>query len=150
MKRLPHTGVPYLMIAGILMLSLSCGKSDMCTKNAKLKFAGLDEDNLTYYQLSSDTAYIRIPQFFTPNGDGKNDRLIIETNVDPSDYDIEVFNDCIPVYKQNSISPDSAWNGSYLNKKKDLLEGRYDIIMNFRWIDGKNHTLEGEITLLRD
>ncbi|MFT3885850.1 MAG: gliding motility-associated C-terminal domain-containing protein [Flavobacteriales bacterium] len=79
---------------------------------------------------------IRVPNVFSPNGDGRNDRFVIE-NVQYRPNHLQIFNRWgMPVYETSNYK--NQWNGG------DLPEGTYYFILE---VDGRKIT--GHVTLLR-
>jgi len=107
--------------------------STKAIKNTPFTFANASEvgDPLTIYNA------------FSPDGDGKNDKWVIQ-NLDlfPNN-DLTIFNRWgDEVYKAQSYSTDKAWDGANLNA------GTYFYVLNVN-IAGTQKSYKGFITLLK-
>jgi len=86
-----------------------------------------------------------VPNVFTPNGDGKNDKLFAYGNyVDK--LELRIFNQWgEQIILINSLS--QGWDGTHRGKPQPV--GVYVYVVNARMTDGRNVQLKGSITLLR-
>jgi len=94
---------------------------------------------------------LRIPSSFSPNGDGKNERLITQTggirgvkNYSLTIYD--KFGDI--VFKSEDLS--EGWNGKVNNVKGKPQGGVYVYTLWYEDSDGLEHKKNGEIKLIMD
>jgi gliding motility-associated-like protein len=90
-----------------------------------------DESNVT--QIMLEKATIRVPEGFSPNGDGINDGLYIE-NLDNEKLSLEVYNRWgNMIYKNNEYH--NEWNGicnQGIYSGKDIPDGTYYYIVSKR------------------
>lgn len=90
---------------------------------------------------------------FTPNGDGKNDRFIIDVKGE-EEFEIKIYNRWGELVFE-TIDAKDHWDGTVMNKGKRLCpEGTYYYVINYK-LKGreKNDGLEpisGTVTLIRD
>jgi len=111
--------------------------------------------------IASDEIYIQvlevrkvyIPNAFSPNFDGINDRFTIfasEPNVQGIEQLIIYDRWGQKVFEQQNFPPNdisAGWDGTY--KRKDIAEGVYVFFAEIRFIDDKVILYEGDITLMR-
>lgn len=102
-----------------------------------------DPDMTNNISISEKTILgLKIPNVFTPDGDGKNDQFVIPNLLNYPDNDIIIFNRWgNSVYEKHSYQND--WNGQGLN------EGTYFYILRVRYGEGQQDTYNGYVTLLR-
>lgn len=89
---------------------------------------------------------VYVPNAFTPNNDGKNDRFRAHFFNPPTRFSIEIFNrGGLEVYA--SRDPDDGWDGSFDNTRQPA--GAY--IWSIRFTDqlGNAHNLTGTLVLIR-
>lgn len=91
---------------------------------------------------------IHIPNAFTPNGSGKpeNDVYQIIAGKNIARINFKIFDRWGNLIFQ-SDKKDFKWDGSY--KSKPCNSGIYPYIVEVTYVDGKDETLSGNITLLR-
>jgi gliding motility-associated-like protein len=89
---------------------------------------------------------IYMPTAFTPNADGKNDKLGIITKCPLYSFNLKIFNRFGElVYESKDVS--GKWNGLYKGQRADL--GVYFYYIQYTSLaDLKEHMLKGDITLL--
>ena len=87
-----------------------------------------------------------IPAAFTPNGDGINDRWIINKQNCFRQVDVNVYNryGSLVFSKKNY---ENEWNGTY--RSKPLPDGTYYYVVNAIGINGSVQNLKGNLTILR-
>lgn len=136
------------------MDSLSAGKSEELRIRVKAKKGGWVENTATVQakeadpdpsnnraSVSKQVSVFKIPNAFTPNGDGVNDYFEIEALPAFPENEMMIFNRWgNMVHQQKSYQND--WQGSGLN------EGTYYYILRVQ-IAGKWNTFKGYITLVR-
>lgn len=88
-----------------------------------------------------------IPNAFTPNNDGRNDRLTF-TGSPVQDFTIEIFNRWGQlVFLADNI--DSGWDGRDIKSGLPALEGIYAYKISYTALNGKKNLIKGVISLLR-
>ncbi len=86
-----------------------------------------------------------LPDAFSPNGDGINDRLVVR-GVVSTDFELSVFNGWgAVVFSTND--PAISWDGTYLNQNAS--GGTYAYAVRFRDVSGQYFTRRGVVFLLR-
>ena len=124
------------------------------------------EDDITYHLTISDDAgcftssgifvirvfpeNVEIPNAFTPNHDGVNDffNVVLSDDVAPL-LDVTGFR----IYDRwgqkvyDNDTPDTGWDGKF--KGKDMPSDTYVYIVEVTFLNGKQKTLKGEVTLIR-
>jgi len=86
-----------------------------------------------------------LPTAFTPNGDGRNDVLKVESNFVKS-MDLQVYDRWgEQVFISNRI--EDGWDGSY--EGKELAPDVYSYCINATCSNGSNYTKIGNVTLIR-
>jgi len=90
---------------------------------------------------------IKIPNVFTPNGDGINDVFKIEIKGEEF-FDIRIWNRWGNLVF-NSEKADKQWNGKVQNTGEDAPEGTYFFIIKYRLRTETEKELKGSITLIR-
>ena len=87
-----------------------------------------------------------IPNAFSPNGDGLNDKFGPETIGNPKEFKMMIFNR----YGQllfTSVSVSDRWDGTYLGKPVDM--GTYFFRVYNKCTTDAEETFKGDITLIR-
>lgn len=90
--------------------------------------------------------HVYVPNAFTPNDDGRNDRFRAHFFLPPSNFSLRIFSrDGLEVYASND--PDDGWDGSFDNIRQPA--GGY--VWYVRYVDGvgKAHALTGVLLLIR-
>lgn len=109
----------------------------ICTKTASVKVSA--------YPFVCDHPYIFVPNAFSPNSDGKNDLLMVRSQV-VQEIVFRVYNRWgQKVYETNRTN--TGWNGNYKGKLAD--PDVYDYYMEGTCIDGQHFLIKGNITLIR-
>ncbi|MEX1002797.1 MAG: PKD domain-containing protein [Crocinitomicaceae bacterium] len=88
----------------------------------------------------------QIPSAFTPNGDGKNDFLMIFGGNFES-VDFNVYNNWGEIIYQTQDPNASGWDGTH--KGKDQPIGVYVYVATVTTYDGEEHVLKGDVSLIR-
>lgn len=89
----------------------------------------------------------RIPNVFTPNGDGKGDEFVIRYDGILSDYDLSVYSRSGQlVFHSQQI--DKYWDGK-MSGNNDASEGVYFYVVTATDENGDNITQKGTVQLLR-
>ena len=87
-----------------------------------------------------------LPNAFSPNGDGLNDKFGPETIGNPSEFKMTIFNR----YGQlifTSVTISNKWDGTYLGKPVDA--GTYFFRIFNKCTNEAESTFKGDITLIR-
>jgi gliding motility-associated-like protein len=93
-----------------------------------------------------------LPNVFTPNGDGTNDRFYAETSF-VEDASLKVFNRWgRPVFSYDgtikNLNDTWGWDGS-INGGAKAASGTYYYILDLKGVNGENFSEQGTVTLLR-
>ena len=96
-------------------------------------------------------SYIKVPQAFTPNGDGTNDHFTLFGNFIGS-YEIRIYNRWGEmVYSGNNLNDlndlSRGWDGTYKGKVQD--SGTFVYYVTAKDIAGKSIEQKGNLTLIR-
>jgi gliding motility-associated-like protein len=121
-----------------------CVKIDTVTI-AELAPGGSCGNDSTFVRDSS--AYVAIPNAFTPNGDGNNDIFQFWLNK-TSNVEVFIFNrfGSQVHYNPNQVTG-TGWNGEY--NGDPAIEGTYVYMVNIVYQDGTEEQKTGSITLIR-
>ncbi|HEX9509526.1 MAG TPA: gliding motility-associated C-terminal domain-containing protein [Puia sp.] len=95
---------------------------------------------------------IRLPNAFTPNGDGRNDVLYLNGELAISRIrDFSIFNrwgqKVFQVHDAPTGDPSFGWNGTY--KGHAAPSGTYVYTITVQFTDGSRQTLQGTVILIR-
>ena len=96
-------------------------------------------------------AYIKVPQAFTPNGDGTNDHFTVFGKY-IADYQIKIYNRWgEEVYSSTDINElndlGRGWDGTYKGKLQDI--GTFVYYVTAKDMNGNNIFKKGNLTLIR-
>ncbi len=91
---------------------------------------------------------IKVPNVFTPNGDGKNDVFNIDINGEEM-YDLKIWNRWGGLVFESTKS-DFMWNGRTQNVGEENPEGTYYFVFKYALRGQTEETVRGSITLIRD
>jgi gliding motility-associated-like protein len=113
--------------------------------------AGLSCGSVTvqkYIQLAecADSCHFYLPNAFTPNNDGKNDRFTWYGECFPEEYSIEIYNRFGNVVFQ-SDNPTVTWDGTYNNVSSP--EGVYVVHVKYRLPYQFRQAVKGRLVVLR-
>lgn len=90
--------------------------------------------------------YIGVPNAFSPNGDGLNDRFEVVSQVTQGEFLMQIFDRWgKQVFEGNSIN--SSWDGTYNGKQAGV--GTYFYKIVFTCISGEKMIQKGDLTLIR-
>ena len=92
-----------------------------------------------------DEPYVFFPTGFSPNGDGENDALKMESNIVTSVYWVIYDRWGVKMFEGHSI--DDAWDGTYQGKPQPA--ETYGYYLQVRCVDGNESFKKGNVTLLR-
>ncbi|RMG88945.1 MAG: hypothetical protein D6706_22260 [Chloroflexi bacterium] len=89
-----------------------------------------------------------VPNAFTPNGDGLNDRFEV-VHIGARKIEMRIFNRWgEEIYYNPDVStPGNGWDGKY--EGKDVPVGSYAYLLNVEFWNGQNRKLVGSVTVVR-
>lgn len=91
---------------------------------------------------------LRVPNAFTPNGDGRNDVFKVSPACPVASYQIRIFDRWgRSVFESYGLN--QHWDGTYNGKVADLGVYFYTINIKYDLPDAATETLKGDITLIR-
>ncbi len=91
---------------------------------------------------------VELPNIFTPNGDGRNDRLVV-TYGKLDSFQLLIKNEQGKVVFQ-STDPERTWNGNVHNNGEPCNEGAYQYVLRYKYTFGsKIHQKSGKLLLKR-
>jgi gliding motility-associated-like protein len=101
----------------------------------------------TAYMPPSNCCEVFIPNAFTPNQDGLNDKLIPKTSASITIINYDVF-DRFGNKVFGTVVNGEGWDGTYKKQKLDM--NTYFYIFNYRCLhDDKTYLLKGDVLLVR-
>lgn len=89
--------------------------------------------------------YVFFPTAFSPNGDGENDKLALESAVVDEVYWVVYNRWGEKIFEANA--PDDAWDGTFLGKEQPA--ETYGYYLRVRCKNGETYEKKGNVTLLR-
>jgi gliding motility-associated-like protein len=99
----------------------------------------------TDYITVNERPIVFIPNVFSPNGDGANDKLQVFANT-VKFYEFKIFNRWgEKVFESNNVN--DSWDGSF--KGKDCQPGVYSYHLSIVFDDNSNRSMKGTITLIK-
>jgi gliding motility-associated-like protein len=109
---------------------------------------GMDEVNI---QVIKDRV-VYIPNVFSPNGDGNNDRFFINTSEEAVEIlELNIYNrwGAIIFANQNFApnNPNLGWDGAF--KGQPVNSGVFVYYASIRFIDGEVKTYSGDVTVMK-
>ena len=87
-----------------------------------------------------------IPNAFTPNGDGKNDRFGPIINCNVTSYHLMIFNRWGQMVF-DTVDANDKWDGNFKGVPADV--GDYFYSLTFAGPKGNTYSYKGDITLIR-
>jgi gliding motility-associated-like protein len=109
----------------------------------------VDTDEITIFVEKNRKVFV--PNVFSPDGDGNNDRFKIYTdNSAESIETFKIFNRWgALLYEENKVAPKlmKGWDGRF--KGRDVNPGVFIYFMELKYIDGRVEMVKGDVTLLR-
>lgn len=108
------------------------------------------EDEITVETLFCETCNIYIPNVFSPNEDGINDRFRPHLSCPPLDYHLRIYDRWGNLVCSIAGDPDEAWDG--LVRGKAAAIGVYVYFLEVQWEEGDkviNKAFSGDLTLMR-
>ena len=127
-----------------VLLFITCGQTKICNTEAELTLKGLNEDSVIFFSFESDSFFLRIPEYFTPNGDSINDSYRVESK-GVALMDLKIENKCRRIFETGDTS--KSWNGKF--KEEDVLEGIYNVTIEVEFENDEKTIIEEIVTLLR-
>ncbi|MEQ9186585.1 MAG: gliding motility-associated C-terminal domain-containing protein [Cryomorphaceae bacterium] len=105
-------------------------------------------DTSSVHVATMDCFNAMVPNVFTPNGDGNNDRFFILLN-EITCFHIYIYNRWgILLYEGHSI--DEGWDGNIQGTERQAPEGTYYYLIDYCRHDASEGTAKGFVTLLRE
>ncbi len=87
-----------------------------------------------------------MPNVFTPNGDGVNDRFEISWDGE-GEYTLIIYTATAQqVFETNQVQ--ETWDGTYQSSGKACPMGLYYYVIRYHLPDGTSQTLKGQVTLI--
>lgn len=131
---------PYLQTNVDETLKLNVATLYQCVDSAEMEIK-------VFYQ-----SYFRVPNIFTPNGDGVNDYFYVIAGRDVRQVSLfQILNRWgEKVFELQNVEPNSykfAWDGTKNNAR--LPQGTYVYYIIIELVDGRKETFKGNITLVR-
>src|SRR4030095_6812209 len=110
----------------------------------------MDQDSMAIFLEKNDEIYV--PNIFSPNGDGVNDRLLINSGPDVEEISSLVIYDrwgnmVFSAVHFPANDPDYAWDGTLKDKPLNSAVFAYKLIVKMKY--GRNEMKDGDITLLK-
>ena len=90
-------------------------------------------------------SFFYTPNAFTPNGDGRNDRFLIQS-VFVENYVLQIYDRWGRMVFE-SLNPDDGWDGNF--EGRSMQEGVYIFVVNGTALDGRDIKHTGSLTLIR-
>ncbi len=94
---------------------------------------------------------VNVPQIFSPNGDGQNDRFhVIAQGLKTIRHIVIYGRNGNKVFERNNVSPysnDASWDG--MSNHQYLPTGTYIYMMEAECDAGEIYNLQGTVTLVR-
>jgi gliding motility-associated-like protein len=98
--------------------------------------------------LASSKSSLKIPNAFTPNGDGLNDVFKVINLTNERIVDFRVFNRWgTIVYRSIDSDGNAGWDGNYKGQAQPT--GVYGYLIRIAYPDGNIETYKGTVTLIR-
>jgi gliding motility-associated-like protein len=91
---------------------------------------------------------LRMPNAFTPNGDGKNDYFLPQLEVGQKIIHFQIYDRQGQLVYESGAGNVRGWDGKN-QKGKDVGEGVYMYIMKYACSDNSNYEKKGDVSLLR-
>jgi gliding motility-associated-like protein len=102
-------------------------------------------DSLEIIEQTTNCSFALVATAFSPNSDGKNDRLNVLTKR-VSSYELIIFNRWgQEVYR--GTNADQGWDGSFKDELQDI--GVFAYVLNWKNLNGEPFVETGNITLIR-
>ena len=92
-----------------------------------------------------DARYVFVPNAFSPNGDGENDMLFVRSAI-ATEIEFRVFDRWGELIFE-TLSSNNGWDGTFRGKLVD--PDVYDYYLRAVCVDGEEHIIKGNITLIR-
>jgi len=133
--------------------ALSIANDTLCYRILAIRAAGRSDTSVSNYVKLVPQSRMFVPNAFTPNGDGRNDRFqatslyIVKEQLDPAkQFELNIYTRWGElVFKGNR--PEDAWDGTY--KGTLCPEGIYVYQIKGVGYDGKLFVFNGNLSLMR-
>ncbi|MFN8288301.1 MAG: gliding motility-associated C-terminal domain-containing protein [Chitinophagales bacterium] len=107
---------------------------------------GCSTSDSTTLEKQQCPSYIYFPTGFSPNGDGANETFKPKYSIDLKSYQVRIYNRWGElIYTSEDVN--EGWDGVYKGIPQAL--GVYVWVSDYSFMDGKKHTMAGNLTLLR-
>jgi gliding motility-associated-like protein len=95
---------------------------------------------------SAQSGSFIVPSFFSPDGDGVNDSLMV-SGKEIQGYELKIYSRWGEEVAKLDGKAVKSWNGKF--KGKEVTDGVYVWLATVSFINGENKNLNGYVTLLR-
>lgn len=129
---------------------IKIAKSDT-VKVIAVSAQGCIDTAILYIKADSLIPIVRMPNAFSPNGDGINDGFT-PVFVNKSGYTVKrfyVYNRWGQVVYSASGVKKAVWNGNYKNEDRPAETGTYYYQVDVEFVDGTKETQRGDVVLIR-
>lgn len=112
---------------------------------------GCIDTAILYIKADSLIPIVRMPNAFSPNGDGLNDGFT-PVFVNKSGYTVKrfyIYNRWGQVVYSASGVKKAVWNGNYKNEDRPAETGTYYYQVDVEFVDGTKETQKGDVVLIR-
>lgn len=69
-----------ILLISVILIGFGCSDKD-CVKVSDIVYSDLNESEESVYTFEMDTFSFKFPQYVTPNNDGVNDTILMQTNI---------------------------------------------------------------------
>ena len=117
-------------------ISVTVRNNDLCTATDSV------------YIKAEPCCELRMPNAFTPNGDGKNDLFIPQLEVGQKIIHFQIYDRLGQMVYESGVGNVRGWDGKN-QKGKDVSGGVYMYVMKYACSDNNNYEKKGDVTLIR-
>ncbi len=108
---------------------------------------GYCKDTASTVVLIDLVSFLTIPNVFTPNGDGKNDKFTLSA-INIGDISMTIFDRWGLKMYDTSASGNLMWDGK-TKGGTDVADGTYFYIIKAQGLDGKDYSFQGTVNIFR-